>query len=131
MSDDVTLCAVLFKKHRDNGVFAGALLVQRWMSLRAKAQTGHTIGSPEVLKPITSPLTPFFWVSKVRDAKVAALSSWSVAFTRSKRRGLTKSCTELKVNGCESLLASVYLPAGRRKKKASRIMSDVQHWMSG
>ena len=51
----VILNVLLLKKHWDNGVFAGALLVRRWMTLHANAQTGQTIVSPEVLRPMPSP----------------------------------------------------------------------------
>jgi len=45
---------------RAKGVDGGALLVRRYNTRRRIVLTGHRMGSPLRLNPMTSPLTPFF-----------------------------------------------------------------------
>ena len=49
--------------------FAGRCMI------RQEARTRQTIWSPVVLRPMTSPLTAFFWLSKIRGPKVAGARS--------------------------------------------------------
>ena len=115
MTDGVTPLVVPdAKKTRASGVWGGALFDRRWMTRRARARVGQQKGSPLRPSLMTSLGMPFFWVVKVREAERAWRSSSSVAVSRLRRVGPTKSWTSPRVKGVVSDGESVYSPGRRR-----------------
>ena len=98
---------------------------QRWSTLRASALVGHRSSAPLEACPMTSPLTAFFCLSNVRDAKVADRISASVAVRRLSLRCPRNSWTSLNSNGVDSDVLMAYSPGLRRKKNAIQIMSAM------
>ena len=93
------------------------------------ASTGQSSGLPDLLRPMTSPRTPFFWEVKVRVANVAVRIVARGAASGSRRWPPTKSCTSCIRNGVVSDFIAVYSPGRKRKKKASAIISAVA-WLA-
>ena len=92
---------------------------------RARERTGQSWLSPDLPCPMTSPLTPFFWVVNSKVAKVA-FSIWvSVHDMMLRRRVPICSLASWRRKGWDSVLVDVYSPGRRRKKKAKVIMSAV------
>ena len=87
----------------ESGVFGPALARRRLVTMRTRDFTGQSSWSPLQARPITSPVTPFFCSSKVREAKVAQLSWASVAVSRSRRISPRNSWTLFKSKGWVSL----------------------------
>ena len=92
---------------------------------RPRARTGQRSGAPLGAWPTTSPLTAFFCLSKVREAKVQERICASVAVLRVRRRCPLKSWTSLNSNGVDSEGLMAYSPGRRRKKNAIQIMSAM------
>ena len=87
------------------------------------ARTGQADGCPERPWPTTSPLLPFFWVTKVRLTKVIADRSSMEAVTYWIGVLLIHKPTSWMRKGWERFVVSVYSPGRSKKKNASHIMS--------
>jgi hypothetical protein len=90
------------------------------------ATTGHSTGTPERPRPITSPWTPFFCVVKVSAMNVTRWRSGIVIVVAKKCWCPIQHCTSCRVNGVVSdVLVPVYSPGRSRKKNARLIMSAI------
>ena len=98
-----------------SGVEGGVMLDIRWTTRRSRAALFHKRGSLDVLCPIFSPLTPFFWVVNGIVTKLAACISLAVAVDKKTLR-LQLNVLSSRRNEMISDLDSVYSPARRRKK---------------
>ena len=73
------------RKTDESGVRGEALARRSNIMIQTRVRTGQSIGSPLKPRPITSPLTPFFCMAKVKEAKVAQRSCVSEEVTRSRQ----------------------------------------------
>ena len=113
------------------GVVAGAGWPRRWEMRRARARTGHKDGSLVMEWPMVSPRVQFFWSVKVKDTKVAWLTSFKEALAAGMDRlpswaKVTSQMRKGEERASEArLLVQTYSPARSRKKNPMMMRSRV------